>query len=135
MSKEKQAGRSVRLLRVGELVRHAISECLSRGMVHDPALAGVSITVTGADVSPDLRNATIHVHPLGGTLGDKTREEVLDGLNRSAGFLRGQLGKSVAMKYVPKLKFQMDVSFDEAGKINALLSQSHVLRDLGGEEK
>ena len=129
MGREKQAGRSVRLLRVGELVRHAISDSLSRGVVQDPALSGVSITVTGADVSPDLRNATIHIHPLGG----KNRDEVLDALNRSAGFLRGQLGKSVSMKYLPKLKFQLDESFDEAGKINALLAEPRVAQDLDSE--
>jgi ribosome-binding factor A len=112
---------------VGELLRHALAEVLMRGELRDPAVEGVSITVTEVDVGPDLKNAVAYVMPLGGQDGEK----VAQGLNRCARFLRGQIGHMVDMRYVPQLRFAVDRSFDEAAKIDALLRQPKVARDLG----
>ncbi|WP_321395507.1 30S ribosome-binding factor RbfA [Emcibacter sp.] len=115
-----------RLLRVGENIRHAMSEILSREDLQDPALEGVSVTVTEVRCSPDLRNATIFVMPLGGV----HEKDVVDGLNRCSKFLRGQLARHVSMKYLPRLKFQADSSFGEADHIEKLLHSPRVARDL-----
>jgi len=109
-----------RQLRVGEQLRHALAEILSRDLVRDPAVAGVSITVTEVDVSPDLRQAVAYVTPLGGA----GHEAVLAGLNRSARFLRGEVTRRVALKYSPEIRFRFDTSFDHASRIERLLKGS-----------
>ena len=120
-----------RLLRVGENIRHALSEILSREELQDEALKGVSVTVTEVRCSPDLRNATVYVMPLGGV----HEQDVVDGLNRCSKFLRGQLSRQVRMKYLPKLKFQADSSFGEADHIEKLLHSPRVARDLGPRDE
>ncbi|MBL4800924.1 MAG: 30S ribosome-binding factor RbfA [Emcibacter sp.] len=120
------SGPSHRLLRVGENIRHALSEVFARGEIRDPALDGVSITVTEVRCSPDLRNATIFVMPLGGA----NEKDVVKGLNRCNKYIRGQLSRLVSMKYLPKLKFTSDGSFGEADHIEKLLSSAHVAQDL-----
>ena len=127
MAKRSSGERSVRVLRVGENIRHVLADVLRRDVVRDKDLFGVSITVTEVNVSPDLKNATIYILPLSGT----NKEVVVEALNRSAGFLRGQLSKTIQLKYMPKLHFSIDRSFDEAGKMNALLSDPRVQQDLG----
>lgn len=119
-------GPSHRLLRVGENIRHALSEVFARGEIIDPSLDGVSITVTEVRCSPDLRNATIFVMPLGGT----NEQDVVVGLNRCSKYIRGQLSRMVTMKYLPKLKFTSDSSFGEADHIERLLNSAHVVQDL-----
>lgn len=126
MRVKQSSGQSVRLLRVGESIRHAISAILQRGEVQDADLAGVSVTVTEVRVSPDLRNASVFVMPLGGD-GDGV---VIPALNRHSGFLRGQLSGKVHMKYLPRLRFIADESFDEASHIESLLADPKVARDL-----
>ena len=116
---------SQRQLRVGEEIRHALSEILRRAHFRDPVLAEASVTVTEARVSPDLRNATVFVMPLGGDI-----EPVVEALNRASAFLRGQLADAVRLKYMPKLNFVHDESFDEANRIDALLHSEAVRRDL-----
>lgn len=123
-------GPNHRLLRVGENIRHALSDILSRGEIQDPALDGVSITVTEVRCSPDLRNATIFVMPLGGV----NEEDVVEGLNRCGKYIRGQLSRMVSMKYLPRLKFTTDASFGEADHIQKLLNDPRVSRDLQKEE-
>ena len=124
MKGAKQAGQ--RQLRVGEELRHALSRILRQGDLHDPILEDVNITVTEVRISPDLKNATAFVIPLGGErLG-----EIVEALNRARGFLRGQLGHAVQLRYVPRLSFQADRSFDEASHINELLQRPSVRRDL-----
>lgn len=130
MKKHSKGAGNVRLLRVGETIRHALSDILSRDIVHDPVLHGVSITVTAADVSPDLRNAIIYVQ----TLGGKNNDEAVQALNKASGFLRGQLGKMVHIKYLPKLNFALDKSFDVAGRMNEVFADPKVRQDLGKEE-
>ena len=121
-------GRSVRLLRVGEQVRHALSEVLMRGDVHDDVLASHSVSVTEVRMSPDLRHATVFVKPLLG--GDE--EEVLKALRTNTAYLQSQVAKRVNTKYAARLKFLADESFDEGGRIDSLLRDPKVARDLDG---
>jgi ribosome-binding factor A len=114
--------KSQRQLRVGELVRHALTEILERGVVRDPDLAGVAITVSEIRVSADLRNATAYVMPLGG----KNCEIVVEALRRAAPFLRRNLAARLALKYVPNLSFEADATFEYAGRINQLLNYGRV---------
>lgn len=127
MTRSRHAQPGQRLLRVGENIRHALSEVLARGDLRDPALEGVSVTVTEVRVSPDLRHAQVYVMPLGGY----DRDQVIAGLNRSAGYLRGQVSHSVHIKYFPRLFFKVDETYDEADRIEALLKDPRVSRDLG----
>ncbi|HXZ02048.1 MAG TPA: 30S ribosome-binding factor RbfA [Stellaceae bacterium] len=124
---------SQRQLRVGEELRHALARLLQRGELRDPALQGAAVTVTEVRVSPDLKNATAYVMPLGG----RHSAEVLAALARSAGYLRGQLAREVPLRFSPALSFALDTSFDHASRINELLHRPEVERDLGpgGEEE
>lgn len=121
--------RSQRQLRVGEELRHALASVLARGELRDPHLIGLSLTVTEVRVSPDMKNATAFVVPLGG--GDL--DAVVGALNHAANFLRGQLGHEVQLRHTPRLSFQADHSFDEAAHINALLHAPRVARDVAAE--
>jgi ribosome-binding factor A len=118
--------RSQRQLRVGEVIRHALVDILARGEVHDPGLAGVSLTVSEVRVSPDLRNATVFVLPLGGMHTDET----LAALRRAAPFLRHKLGESLTMRYLPSLSFAADTGFDEGARVDRLLRSDRVRRDV-----
>lgn len=119
-------GQSLRLLRVGENVRHAIAAILTRGDVQDPDLDGKSVTVSEVRISPDLRNATVFVMPLGGD----PEGVITKALNRNTSFIRGVMSKVVHMKYMPRLTFKVDESFDEASHIDTLLRDPKVKRDL-----
>lgn len=124
------AGPTQRQLRAGELTRHALVEILREEDITDEALKDVSVTVTEVRMSPDLRHATVFVEPLGGGHA----QDVVDGLNRHAKFLRGRLGKSIDMKFTPALKFLHDESFDEAARMNRLFDDPRVRRDLTPDE-
>jgi ribosome-binding factor A len=126
---ETPEGRSVRLLRVGEQVRHALSEILMRGDVHDDVLASHSVSITEVRMSPDLRHATVFVKPLLGA----DEAEVIGALKRNVRYLRGEVSKRVNTKYAADLKFLPDESFDEGGHIDALLRSPKVARDLDQE--
>ena len=117
MSRHTAKAPSQRQLRVGEEIRHVMADILGRGELRDPDLADVSITVTEARPSPDLKRATVYVMPLGG--GDQGA--VVDALNRAASFLRGRLGAQVALKFTPTLQFEVDRSFAEAERVDAIL--------------
>ena len=120
------AGPSQRQLRAGELVRHALVEILREEEPDDPALAGVSITVSEVRMSPDLRHATVFVMPLGGGQAG----EVVKALNRVSKFVRGRLGHAVDMKFTPELKFLHDDSFENAAHIDRLFEDPRVLADI-----
>jgi ribosome-binding factor A len=124
------SGPTTRVLRVSENIRHALSTILSRGEIRDEDLSGASITVTEVRCSPDLRNATIFVMPLGGI----NEEGVVKALNVHSKYIRGQLSKMVSMKYLPILKFTSDYSFNEADHIGELLSSARVAQDLAKDE-
>ncbi|MFT7595456.1 MAG: ribosome-binding factor A [Paracoccaceae bacterium] len=119
-------GPSQRQLRVGELIRRALSEVLARGDVHDPDLNRMSITVGEVRTSPDLRIATAYVLPLGG----KGQEDVLKLLARNKGELRRVISKKLALKFSPDLRFQLDVTFDQMDDTRRMLAQDAVRRDL-----
>lgn len=123
-SKEKAP--SPRALRLNENVRYALSTIIARGEVHDPDLANVSITVSEVRVSTDMRNAVVFVMPLGGV----NKDMIVAALNKAGPYLRGQLSKRVKMKYLPKLDFRLDISYDEADHISALLSDPKVIADV-----
>ena len=127
---ETSEGRSVRLLRVGEQVRHALSEILTRGDVHDATLASHSVSVTEVRMSPDLRHATVFVMPLLG--GDAVA--VLKALRTHTAYFQSEVARRVNTKYAAKLKFLLDESFDEGSHIDALLRSPAVSRDLARDE-
>jgi ribosome-binding factor A len=126
---------SQRQLRVGEELRHILARILERHDFRDPVLESASLTVTGVDASPDLRRATVFVVPLGGSVGDSAQNDietdaVLKALNHAAPYIRRQVAGEVRMKYLPAFTFRMDHSFENAGRIDALLHEPRVLRDL-----
>jgi len=124
--REQKSGPSQRQLRAGELVRHALAEILSRGEVHDPVLEGHVITVPEVRMSPDLRQATVYVMPLGG----RDEQAVLEALDRNRRFLRGEIARRVNLKFAPDIRFRIDERFDEAERIEKLLRTPAVRRDL-----
>ena len=121
------------MLRVGEMLRHALAEILYRNEIADPHLDGVSVTITQIKPSPDMRYATVYCEPLGG----QNAKEIVAALNRHKGFLRGEMGKLISTKFTPDLRFVEDESFAEAEKIENILKSDKVSRDLAapdGEE-
>ncbi|QTD56665.1 30S ribosome-binding factor RbfA [Parasphingorhabdus cellanae] len=123
-------GRSVRLLRVGEQVRHILSELLMRGEVHDDVLTSHSVSVTEVRMSPDLRHATVFVKPLLGA----NEADVLKALKTNTAYFQKQVASRVKIKYAAKLKFLADESFDTAEHIENLLNNPKVAQDLSKED-
>ena len=121
---------SVRVLKVGERVRHILSELLARGEAHDDVLRASNIAVTEVRMTPDLRNAKAYVKPL---LGED-EAIVLKALRTNTAFFQKEVAQRLGLKFAPKLKFQADESFDEADRIEKLLSDPKVMRDLDEEE-
>ena len=103
-----------------------MAQLLRPGELHDPALFDANITVTEVRLSPDLRNATVFVMPLGGT---KTAD-IVAGLRRSAPYLKNQIARQVRLRHVPNLGFALDSAFDSADRITTLLHSEAVARDL-----
>ncbi|WP_242118923.1 30S ribosome-binding factor RbfA [Sphingomonas lacusdianchii] len=126
MSDSTQETRSVRLLRVGEQVRHILSDILARSDVHDDVLASHFVSVTEVRMSPDLRHATVFVKPFLG----KDEEVVLKALRTNTAYLQSEVARRVNLKYAAKLKFLIDESFDEGTRIDQLLRDPKVARDL-----
>jgi ribosome-binding factor A len=124
---QQQGGQpSQRMLRVGELVRHAMSELLTRAEINDPALEKQVVTVPGVRMSPDLKLATVYVMPLGGDNIDG----VLAALDRHKKILRGEIARRVNLKFAPEVRFKPDPNFEYSAKIDALLESPEVKRDL-----
>jgi ribosome-binding factor A len=123
-------GRSVRLLRVGEQVRHKLADILMRGDVHDDVLSKHPVSVTEVRMSPDLRHALVFVKPMLG------REDsiVLKALRTNTAYLQSEIAKAVNLKYAAKLRFELDESFDEGARIDALLNSATVRRDLDEDD-
>ncbi len=132
----KSSGPSQRQLRAGELIRHALSEIFQREDLRDPALKGVSITVSEVRPSPDLKNATVFCAPLGASIntatpeGDAEISTIMDALNRISPYVRTLLGKRIELKFTPALSFKRDDAINEARKIDELLASPEVKRDL-----
>jgi ribosome-binding factor A len=121
-----KTGPTQRQLRAGELIRHALDEILRQESLADPALAGVSVTLTEVKVSPDLKHAVCFVEPLGG----ENAAPVVAGLNRATRRLRGKLGHVIDMRFTPDLKFVHDDRFEAAMRMTRLLNDPRVRRDL-----
>lgn len=117
---------SVRLLKVGERVRHILSELLLRGEVHDDRLSAVTVSVTEVRMSPDLRQAKVFVKPLLG----QDEDPVIKALQVNTAFFQREVATRLGLKFAPKLSFRADESFDEASRIEELLSDPRVARDL-----
>jgi len=118
---------SVRVLKVGERVRHVLSEILARQQVHDDTLSAHTVSVTEVRMTPDLRNATVYVKPLLGA----DEDEVVKALQHNTAYFQREVAKRLGLKFAAKLKFRADESFDEADRIEKLLSDPRVKRDLG----
>jgi ribosome-binding factor A len=119
------------MLRVGELVRHALADLFARGEIEDEALAGKTITVPEVRMAPDLRLASAYIMPLGG----EHAAEIVDALNRHQRFIRGRIAPAVELKFAPEIRFFIDQTFEEFGKIDALLKSDRVQRDLHGDDE
>lgn len=124
--REDEKGPSQRQLRVGELVRHAMAEMLTRGEIHDPVVEKHLITIPEVRMTGDLRLATIYVMPLGG----RDANEVVEALNRNKKFLRAEIAHRINLKFAPEIRFRIDERFDEAERIEKLLRTPEVRRDL-----
>ena len=122
---------SVRQLRVGEELRHALAEVLGRGELRDPKLRGRAITVTEVRASPDLKRATAFVTPLG---DESTDPDILTALGRASSYLQGEIGRRIRLKFTPRLSFEFDDRFEYASKIDNLLRKPGVSRDLADGE-
>ena len=130
MTRSSRKPPSQRQLRVGEEMRHALVRILAAGRLHDPDLADISLTVTEVRVSPDLKSATAFVLPFAG--GDA--EKVVSALQRASGFLQRELAAEVELRSMPKLGFARDTSFERVDRIERLLADPKVARDLGKAE-
>ncbi|RUU03822.1 30S ribosome-binding factor RbfA [Mesorhizobium sp. USDA-HM6] len=132
MSRSTTSGPSQRMLRVGEQVRHALSETLQRGEIIDPVIENAVVSVSEVRMSPDLKIATAFVSPLGA--GDAGA--VVGALNKHAKFIRGRVSGALRqMKYMPEFRFRLDTSFDNFARINELLKSPEVARDLDDQNK
>jgi len=128
---KRPTGPSQRMLRVGELVRHALSDLFARGEIEDPALGGAVITVPEVRMSSDLKLASAYVMPLGGARA----AEIVEALNRHTRFVRGRVAPQLNLKFAPDVRFFVDDTFDEFGRIDALLRSERVRQDLGDDEE
>lgn len=123
-------GPSQRQLRVGELIRRALSDILLRRDLHEPELAGVSITVGEVRTSPDLKVATVFVLPLGG----RNAEGILGALNRAKGEIRREVTRAVQLRHSPELRFVLDESYDRMDRTREMLGDARVQRDLEADD-
>ncbi|ODT69387.1 MAG: ribosome-binding factor A [Pelagibacterium sp. SCN 63-23] len=126
----KPAGPSQRMLRVGELVRHALAALFARGEIEDEALRGAVLTVPEVRMTPDLKIANAYVMPLGGTHA----EEIVAALNRHRKFVRGRIAPQIDLKFAPEVRFFVDETFEEASRIDQLLRSDKVRRDLDHDD-
>ena len=124
-------GGSQRQLRVGELVRHALAEMLTRGEVHDPVIESHLVTVPEVRMTADLRLATVYVMPLGG----RDADAVVAAFERHKKFLRAELAHRINLKFAPDIRFRVDERFAEADRIEKLLHSPEVMRDLNHKDE
>ena len=124
-------GPNQRILRVGELVRHALAGVFARGEIQDDLLTGAVITVPEVRMAPDLKLANAYIMPLG---GDRA-EEIVEALNRHQRFIRGRIAPELDLKFAPELRFFVDETFEQFGKIDSLLKSDRVQRDLNTEDE
>ena len=130
MSRSRGKAPSQRQLRVGEELRHALARIFAKGGFADPALSGANITVSEVRVSPDLKSARAYVTPLGG--GDVAA--TVAALNRAAGFVRGRLGEELVLRYMPRIAFEADLTFDHAMHMQSVMDRPRVRQDLAAHD-
>ena len=122
---------SQRQLRVGELVRHALSDILMRGGTYDPEIDRQPITVPEVRMSPDLKIATVFVMPLGG----ENSERIVKALARNAKPLRAMLAREInQLKFMPELRFRLDTRFDDDDRMREVLASPRIVVDLERKE-
>ena len=119
-------GPTQRMLRVGEMVRHKLSELMARGEIHDDVLAAHVVTISEVRMSPDLRLATAYIMPLGG----KGADVVIAALDRHKKYIRGEVARSLDLRSAPDMRFLFDHTFDEVSRIDAILHSERVRRDV-----
>jgi ribosome-binding factor A len=124
-------GPSQRMLRVGELVRHALAGLFARGEIEDETLDGAVITVPEVRMTPDLKLANAYVMPLGG----ERSAEIVAALNRHQRFIRGRIAPELDLKFAPEVRFFVDTTFEEFGRIDALLKSDRVQQDLHKDDE
>lgn len=124
--RHRPTGPTQRMLRVGELVRHALAGLFARGEIEDDELTGAVLTVPEVRMSPDLKLASAYVMPLGG----ERAAEIVAALNRHQRFIRGRIAPELDLKFAPEVRFFVDETFEEFGKIDALLKSERVRRDI-----
>lgn len=132
MGQREEQGKSVRTLRVGEQMRHALADIIGRGNLRDEVLEKHIVSVTEVRVSPDMRHATVFIQPLAAK--GKDADEVIVALKRNGRYLRGEVAKRVNNRVAAELHFRLDETFDEASRIDALLRSPRVARDLVRDE-
>lgn len=121
-----------RQLRVGERIRHILAEVFRREELGDPVLSKTSlITITAVEIGPDLKHATAYVMPLGG----KNADAIVTALNGAAGYFRAEIGPELDLRYIPKISFRLDNSFENAAHVEGLLRQERVQKDIVKEEE
>jgi len=125
------SGSSQRQLRVGELIRHALADMLTRGDIHDPVVEGHMITIPEVQVTADLRLATVFVMPMGG----RDAEKVVAAFERHKKYLRSEIAHRINLKFAPDIRFRVDIRFAEAERIDRLLRSPEVKRDLKKPDK
>jgi len=125
------SGSSQRQLRVGELIRHALADMLTRGDIHDPVIEGHMITIPEVQVTADLRLATVFVMPMGG----RDAEKVVAAFERHKKYLRSEIAHRINLKFAPDIRFRVDIRFAEAERIDRLLRSPEVKRDLKKPDK
>ena len=111
--------KSQRQLKVGEELRHLISNALIRGSFYDEHIENNNITITEVNVSPDLKNAKVYVMPLGG----ENKMDVLNSLNKATGRLKKIISSKISLRHIPRLVFSIDETFEQAKKINDILGK------------
>jgi len=124
--KKPVAAPTQRQLRVAEQIRHVLAEVFARGGFRDPDLATAQVTVTEVRIGPDLKHAIAFV----ARLGRSDVEVLMPALKRASPYLRGEVARSLRLKYAPDLSFQPDTALEYAMKIDRLLHQPEVARDL-----
>jgi ribosome-binding factor A len=129
----KQQGRapSQRQLKVGELIRHALSDIFLRGDFYGKGMETLSVTISEVRVSPDLRNATVFFMPLAG----KDKEKVVQQMNDASPFLRSEVTRRIDLRFSPALFFKLDESYDTALKMEILLNSPKVAKDLKSDDE
>ena len=115
--KKDNTTKSQRQLRVGEELRHLISNALHRETFYDAVLESNNITVTEVNVSPDLKNAKVFIMPLGG----ENKIEVLESLNRIKGYIQKLISSEIQLRQIPRLSFVIDSTFEYANKIDNII--------------